>query len=415
MPFYKKLLILLIIIIFTYVLYRLYKKRLEIVNREGYFFDKTVEQEIIDAKDDDNPVKINSVNDAYSDIPVLQCLIKGSYNTAITKNFVSLDMIQYVLSRGCRFIDFEVFYLDEKPMVSYSNDPNFAIIETDNRILLDNVLSHAVTNGFNSPAPNKNDPLFIQLRIKSNEEKIYNEVAKSINNTLINRLYKGEITKTTKISDIKGKVVLVVDRTINYKYKDFTNCNNPNDKTCYDLKKQTNIESGSEFLRTTDSGTILSKRIKPPVINNNNLTTDVDYLQIVTFDSNKNDSNKNPIPLIKDYGCQIMLYQFYNKNENLQLYEHIFNDNLYGIVPLSVVLIYLKTDPRGIMNTITDAEDKYNSIIGIKMNNNNNGGVSKLLDSNTTAIIVGSIFGGIAVFLAIGIMASRKQPQKSGK
>ena len=409
MPVYKKFLIAIIILLFTYILYRLYRKRLLLLkeqNKEGYLNGKTPEQELNNIKNTDINMSVRSINSAYTQYPLSQYMIKGSYNSAITKNYVSLDMLQYVLSRGCRFIDFEVFYLDGKPMVSYSNDPNFAVLETNNRLLLDNVLASAVANAFNSPSPNKDDPLFIQLRIKSNDTIIYNEVAKSINNTLITRLYKDKITKTTKLSDIMGKVVLVMDRTINYKYKDFTKCPDPNDKTCYDLTNFINIESGSDFMRTSDYTTITNKSLNPPTINNNNVTTDLQYIQIVTPDvTSSSVSNPDSMNLIKNYGCQVILYSFYNKDEALTAYEELFNNNLYAIVPMATTLIYLHNDPRGVINSV---ENTYNSILGIKLNNGNNGGLSTSLNENTSAIIIGSVLGGVVMLLIIGGIAASK-------
>jgi hypothetical protein len=348
MPLYKKILIFIIILLFSYVLYRLYKKRLSFIKQEGYLFDKTSDQELKDMKNVDTSINITTINSAYTQLPLSQYVIKGSFNSAITKNFVSLDALQYVLSRGCRFIDFEVFYLDGKPMVSYTNDPNFSILETDNKLLLDNVLASAVASGFNSPSPNKDDPLFIQIRIKSKDDNVYRQVAKSIQNSLSSRLFKGQITKTTKLSDIMGKVILVMDRTINYNYKKNTDCPNPNDKTCYDLTKYINIESGSEFLRTSNFTSLLNKGVTPPIINDNNLTTDVQYIQIASPDITSNNM-KNPDPrnLIQNYGCQILLYRFYDNNsdDGLVAYENLFNDNLYGIVPLSTMLIYMQHHP----------------------------------------------------------------------
>lgn len=412
MPFYKKILILIIILLFSYVLYRLYKKRTTLIKQEGYVFNKTIDQEINDIKNTDVSLDIRSINASYTQLPISQYLIKGSFNSAVTSNFVSLDMLQYVLTRGCRFIDFEVFYLDGKPMVSYSNDPNFSILETNNKLLLDNVLAYSIANGFNSPAPNKDDPLFIQLRIKSKDDNVYNQVAKCVNNALSARLYKGQVTKNTKLSDIMGKVVLVMDRTINYNYKSATSCLDPNNKTCYDLTKYINMESGSEFMRTSTATTILNKATTPPTINNNNLTTDVQFMQVVIPDTTSMlTKNSNAIKLIKDYGCQIILFSFYNKDDQLNTYEEIFNDNLYAIVPLSTALIYLQNDPRGIMN---DVATTYDSILGFKMNNGNNGGISKSLDENKTAIIIGSVLGGLIVFLIIGAVASI-QTQKTSK
>ena len=57
---------------------------------------------------------IQSISKKYADLPLKEYCIKASYNTACSGNYVSKDMIRHVLSRGCRFLDFEVFYIKHK-------------------------------------------------------------------------------------------------------------------------------------------------------------------------------------------------------------------------------------------------------------------------------------------------------------
>jgi hypothetical protein len=342
MPFQKKIVIIIIILLFIYILYRLYRKQM---STKENFFSKTAEQELDEIKNNDLSPGITSLKPVYTNMPISQYVIKGSYNTAVTDNYVSLDTLKYVLSRGCRFIDFEVFFVNNRPVVSYSNDQNFKLLETDNTILLEDILSNSIAYGFNEPSPNPTDPLFIQLRIKSTNNDVYNEVAKTINTAISNRLYTGEFIQSTKLSEIMGKVVIVLDKTINYNYQQYTNCSTTA-KNCYDLKNYINIESGSQLLRTNNLSTIISKSINPPSINDNNITTDVTYMQIASPDVNTVIVG-NPLPyeFIKDYGCQILLYKFYNKDNGLELYEEMFKENLYGIVPLATMLMYFSKYP----------------------------------------------------------------------
>ena len=81
MLFYKKVLILFIIILFSYILYRIYKKHSELIKHEGFSFIKTIEQEINDATNIGIPIQLNSINNAYTQLPISQYLIKGSFNS----------------------------------------------------------------------------------------------------------------------------------------------------------------------------------------------------------------------------------------------------------------------------------------------------------------------------------------------
>jgi hypothetical protein len=357
MQFYKKILLLFIVIIFTYILYRLYLKRLTIINNESFEvlgvdvgLGSPEESELQKVTKNTNPVGISSLAPAYTQLPLSQYIIKSSFNSAITGNYVNLDMLKYVLSRGCRFIDFEVYAIKNSdnqnshyaPYVAYSTDPTHKSIDTQNKILLDTVLTNAIAYGFNTPSPNANDPLFIQLRIKSNNTDIYKMVAKSIKDSIDNRLYNKNITSNTKYSDIKGKVVIVIDKTIRYDYTKYSKCNKSND-ACVDLTSVTNIESGSELLRLSSYNETLSKMTTPPIIKNDNKNTDATYMQLIVPPLD-NMNLKNPVsisPFIRDYGCQMIAYRFYILGDELDSYEEFFKDNGYGIVPMSLALQYL--------------------------------------------------------------------------
>ena len=362
MQFYKKILVLFIIILFTYILYRLYVKRVTLLKSENFEvlgvdigldnlgIASPEESELIKVTKNTNSIGISSLDSAYSGLLISQYVIKSSYNSTITGNYVNLDMLKYVLSRGCRFIDFEVYAIKNSdnpdsqyaPYVAYSTDPTHKSIDTENKILLDNVLTSAVAHGFNEPSPNSNDPLFIQLRIKSNNTAIYKMVAKSIKDSIDIRLYDKPLTSKTKYSDIKGKVVMVIDKTIRYDYTNYAKCDVSNNM-CVDLRTVTNIESGSEFLRMSTYNDLLNKMTTPPIIKDNNKNTNVKYMQLLVPPID-NMNLKNPVdigPFIRNYGCQFVTYRYYIPGDEFDSYEEFFKENGYGVVPMSMALQYL--------------------------------------------------------------------------
>lgn len=354
MGFIKKVLILLIIIIFTYVLFRLLHRRSQLMKmstKEGLNVFATPESELSSVQNS-NPVLIQGIKSEYTSRPICDYVIKSSYNSAITGNYVNLDMIKYLVKRGCRFLDFEVFYIDNSPQVAYTTDSKYETIDTDNHILLDTVLSTAVSNAFSSVSPNSGDPLFIHLRIKSGDPNIYKAVAKSVDFALKAKLHNKNVTKNTKLSEIMGKVVLIIDKTINREYKNLSSCS-PKDNACYDLTKYKNMESGSETLFLQRYGELLNQCAIPPHVLDNctgqtkDICTNVSIMRLVLPDVNfKNAQNPNYNDFITNFGCQMLTYRFYSVDAGLKNYETFFDDNKLGIVPLAYAIRYINDNKK---------------------------------------------------------------------
>jgi hypothetical protein len=353
MNIYKKIFIALIIIIFSYIIWRLISKRNQIIkNTEPFSFNIIPDpaiSELNKLKDTTLKIKMKSLPSTYHSLPLMDFCIKGSYNSALTGKYINIDMLIYQLSRGCRFFDFEVFYIENpesrifSPQVAYSTDNNFVTIESENSILLDNILSSLVSNAFSTQnSPNNNDPIFINLRIKSNNNKIYKAVASSVDYSIKNNLYKGKVTKNTPMKNLMNKVILCVDKTINYSYKNYTNCAKY-DKSCYNLTKYINIESGSENMILNRYNNVLNQKNVSLMIKDNNLNTNIQSMKLVLPDTlPENAPNPEIEQFIMNYGCQIVPFKFYQKDENLYKYEDFFNDNNGGTIPLSVAIMYYK-------------------------------------------------------------------------
>ena len=115
MNIYKKFFIALIIIIFSYIFWRLISKRNQILkNTEPFSFNllpDNANSDLNKLKDSILKINMNSLPEMYYSLPLMDFCIKGSYNSAFTGKFINVDMLIYQLSRGCRFFDFEVFYI----------------------------------------------------------------------------------------------------------------------------------------------------------------------------------------------------------------------------------------------------------------------------------------------------------------
>jgi hypothetical protein len=367
MKLIKKVLISIVIVIFIYVIWRLLKNRVEIknVNENFSMFSSSSTNEIDNVKGN-GTIKIESCKENFAMLPLREYCIKASYNSALSGNYVNLDMITYVLNRGCRFLDFEIFYIAETksdktirytPRVAYSTDNTFTTINSENSILLDNVLTTVINSAFSSPTPNLKDPLFINLRVKSNNKEVYKAVAASIDNTIRQKLYVDTnssqtpypaipITHDTLLSDVMGKIIICFDKTIDRYYKDSTNCE-PSDSTCYDLTDYINIETGSEDLNLLRYSEVMDQCTVPFNIKNNNLHTDVKTMKYV-IPNIKNDNSKNPniSDFVLKHSAQIPAYRFYKKDKGLQEYEEFFNENHAAFVPLAIAIPYFKKNTQ---------------------------------------------------------------------
>ena len=278
--------------------------------------------------------------------PLSQYAIKSSYNSCNSGTCVSTNAIQYVIKRGCRFLDFEV-YIDENnnspfAIVSYSNatinnitNTNTVKLDSINTLMLDDVFSTCISNAFSaSNAPNFKDPLFIQLRLKTGKSSLQ-PIINSIKYTLIPKLYIDSINNiaipvnsNTLLKDIMGKIILVVDSNL----LDITL-----------IKQYINISSNTQNWKKYYYRNIDNMTTNPPTINlnkNNNITS-VNNLSMI-LPSSFNDTNiPTPFSVFSEYGIQTLLVPFYSiNNQNLILYEQLFNTAKGGVVPFSVIISY---------------------------------------------------------------------------
>ena len=367
---YQKIALAVTIIILTYVLWRYFKRRQDVsrlcnkLHLEGIKYKPkcnnpacinnhidniegfgTPEAELESVKSTDTNT-ITSIGSEYTYRPLKDYVIKSSYNSVVTGDNVNVEMITYLLSRGCRLLDFEILNIDNKPFVTYTTNPELTTINTENKVLLDNVLAKAVSQAFTQPCPNYEDPLFIHLRIKANgNAELYKYVAKSIYATLKAKLYQAKITRDTKMADVMGKVVIIMDKSINRNYETESACK-PGEKECYNLSKGVNLESSSDNLYNNTYSDVLGQSFEiVNILNNCSICTDVRHYRLVLPDIANNASNPDTYELIGRHGCQLVTNRFYIKDSNLEKYEKLFHDNKAGIIPLAHVVDYIKKQP----------------------------------------------------------------------
>jgi len=351
---YKKVSIVLIIIITTYLLFRFLQSQrnlYEFQSRTMSVLDggAGINEGFGGVDDNINFMMINdsgakTKNTNYTDYPSLTLkdyVVKSSYNTAYIGSSMSFKAITYALSRGYRFLDFEVFFIDGLPCVGYnSNSATPMKITSSNTLPFGQVLYNVVTEAFSAPTPNINDPLFINLRLNSKDNSLYEMVAKSIDKNINNRLYQGKVDSTTKLVDIIGKIVLIVDVTKSPDYDSYPTCASieMSQTQCYNLSKYVNIEGGSKMFQLVTYDSLLNQTTNPPNVNTKNGETDLTVLKMTYPDITMGKENPAIKPFIKNYGTQFVAVRLNNLDTNLKNYESFFGECGYGIVPYSVAL-----------------------------------------------------------------------------
>lgn len=255
-----------------------------------------------------------------NNLPLKDYCIMSSRNTAKSGSYMNTEMIKYVLSRGCRLLDFEIYEFDGAPYVAYSTDGNNRYIDTKNKILLDDALKTVAEFGFAAPCPNPNDPLFIQLRIRINQttDNMFQIITTAIRDNLGQRLMSGKVSGQTPIFSLREKIVIILDRE---------------NQT---PRIKPNIIGNSDELPTDYYDNVLALTPQPPIINADNLRTNIPGITM-TFANDGNPSQLNK--LITQHGTQFICYNF---SENTSEYETIFNDNGSAFVPFSQMIPYIQ-------------------------------------------------------------------------
>jgi hypothetical protein len=173
---------------------------------------------------------ITSINpeDSQSKFKLRDYYIKSAYNAFNPDKFknsnVSMDALLYVIARGCRFIDFEVFSVENQPVISSSSVNSFNYKETFNHIPVSDafeVLGNYVFSG--SKCPNPGDPFIIHMRIMSRNVTMYDNLAKIISQSKtvarnllgpkFGREYQSKDLGNEDLLNFKGKIILMVDGT----------------------------------------------------------------------------------------------------------------------------------------------------------------------------------------------------------
>lgn len=226
----------------------------------------------------------------------------GSYKN----DFVNIDNLKAVIKQGVRCLDFEIYSIDDQPVVATSTSDSYYIKETFNSVgfssVIDTIRNYAFSGG---TCPNPSDPLLIHLRFKSNNQNMYSNLAnifKANTDIMLGPSYSfeadGKNLGTTPLLSFQNKIILIVDRS------------NTAFLENQELIEYVNITSNSVFMRLYDYYNVKNN---PDI---NELTEfNKRGMTIVLPDSGSNPANPSGI-VSRASGCQMvaMRYQLVDNN-----------------------------------------------------------------------------------------------------
>jgi hypothetical protein len=252
--------------------------------------------------------------------------IKSSFNSAYTGGYMNLDMIKYVLQRGCRFLDFQVFIKDHTAIVAYSKEDYYNAFSSNAPALsLAGVFSTINMHAFNEHSPNPNDPIFIQIRILSDFSSAESIVAETNSTTFTVNLYSDPTTGhaipidlNIQMNKLQSKVVIVTDQS---------------EATSTSLSKYTNLFTDTTNVRRYTENQLTYQPINPP-------NPEPFLFQIVLPNLGYFFGVNNPdaLYLIQNYGTQVIAQAFYSSDLNLENYEALFDQYKSAFVRISDIV-----------------------------------------------------------------------------
>ena len=261
------------------------------------------------------------VSRRISDYALRSFYIKTSYNCCAVgdfkKDYVDLCALRNGIKQGCRCLDFEIYSINNQPVIATSSAKTNYVKESRNFIPFIKAMRVVAEEAFNVPSPCPFDPMLLHFRIKSENKEIYGKMASVLQSVFENRLlhkkygieYKDKNLGDVPIEKLMGKIIICVDKT-NSVFEDTP------------LDKYVNISSNSMFMRLHRSYDVTYVQDFKELIDYNKTA-----MSIVIPDISANPDNVNPTVPLK-YGCQFVAMNLQNNDENMKYYTKFFND--YG-------------------------------------------------------------------------------------
>jgi hypothetical protein len=299
-----------LIILIIFIGYMIYLSKLE--SRECNYMN-TLYPSI------DGNLKSISSNDPDCSGNLFDYYIKTAYNAcsggSYKNDFVDICNLKALIKQGVRCVDFEIYSVNNQPVVATSTTDDYYVKETFNSVnfasVMDTINNYAFSGG---TCPNPTDPLLIHLRIKSNNQEMYSNLAnifKSYDNIMLGKEYSYENTGqnigNTPLLSFQNKVILIVDK-MNSAFLENQ-----------DFLEFVNLTSNSVFMRALNYYDVKNSPDTQELTEYNKRD-----MTIVLPDKGTSPSNPSGF-LCRAYGCQMVAMR-YQSVDNFLMENALFFD-----------------------------------------------------------------------------------------
>lgn len=264
--------------------------------------------------------------------------VKTAYNACSGGNykndFVNVCNLINVIKQGVRCLDFEVYSIDNQPVVATSTVDDVYIKETYNSVGFSDVMTTIQNYAFSgSTSPNSTDPIIIHLRFMSNNLPMYENLAnifKSYDSIMLDKSFSyenyGQNIGMTPLTQLMNKVILFVDRS------NLTFLESP------DLLEYVNLTSGSVFMRTLRYYDVKNSNESIPELQ----TFNQKGMTIVLPEVGADPSNPSGI-LSRETGAQMVAMRFQKIDSFLEENTTFFDEGGYAFVLKPQSLRYVQS------------------------------------------------------------------------
>ena len=286
--------------------------------------------------------------------------IKSAYNAcsggSYRNDYVSTCVLKNILKQGVRGLDFEVFSVDDEPVVATSTSENYCVKETYNYVPFSEVMETVLLAFTGSYAPNPTDPILMNLRIKSENPKIYEKMAeifKKHDSRFLGAEYSyengGKNLGDTPLQNLMGKITLIVDRS------------NTAFLECRDFYEYVNMCSNATFMR---------------LLHYYDVKYTMDIVELIEYNKlcmtfalpDKGSDPPNPSSVVmRECGCQMLGMRYQEIDQNVEENDVFFDEVGHAFAlkpePLRYKEIVIEEptpqDPKLSYETRTIASDFY--------------------------------------------------------
>jgi hypothetical protein len=255
--------------------------------------------------------------------------IKTAYNAcsggSYRIDYVDTCPLKNVLKLGCRGLDFEIFSINDQPVVATSTSESYYIKETFNYVPFADVMNIIRNFAFSSStAPNFQDPIILHLRIKSSNITMYDNFAKLLegyNDILLGKQYsyeyQGKNLGSVPLKDFmnKNNVIIIVEKRDDNPFME--------SKVFHEY---VNMTSNSTFMRSLHYYDV-------QYANDIDELTEYNKLCMTIGMPDKGSNPQNPSSVyMRETGCQLLGMRYQYNDTNLEENEMFFDENGFAFV-----------------------------------------------------------------------------------